>query len=125
MRDGLKGARIGVLRFAYERDSTDPEIVQVFMRAVDDLRHAGATIIDPGVVDGIGEIRRQQGAGPCMGFKYDINRYLASHGDRIPMKSLAEIVKSRPLPSHRAAAARAGGGGRGEWSRDARPARRR
>ncbi len=37
VRDGLKGARIGVLRFAYERDSTDPEIVQVFMRAVDDL----------------------------------------------------------------------------------------
>jgi len=94
VRDGLTGARIGVLRFAYERDSTDPEIVQVFMRAVDDLRDAGATIIDPGVVEGIASIRRQQGVGPCMGFKYDINRYLASHGDRIPMKSLTEIVKS-------------------------------
>ena len=92
--DGLRGARIGVLRFAYERDSTDPEIVQVFMRAVDDLRKAGATIIDPGVVEGIGEIRRQQGVGPCMGFKYDINRYLASHGDGVPVKSLTEIVKS-------------------------------
>src|SRR5262245_15487030 len=73
VKDGLNGARIGVLRFAYERESTDPEIVQVFMRAVDDLRAAGATIIDPGVVDGIGEIRRAQGAGSCMGFKYDIN----------------------------------------------------
>lgn len=91
---GLKGARIGVLRYAYERDTTDPEIVQVFMRAVDDLRAAGATIIDPGVVEGIADIRRQAGAGPCMGFKYDINRYLASHGGRIPVKSLAEIVKS-------------------------------
>jgi len=29
-----------------------------------------------------------------MGFKYDINRYLASHGDRIPVKSLADVVKS-------------------------------
>jgi Asp-tRNA(Asn)/Glu-tRNA(Gln) amidotransferase A subunit family amidase len=94
VRDGLKGARIGVLRYAYERDSTDPEIVQVFMRAVDDLRAAGATIIDPGVVPGITEIRRQSGAGSCMGFKYDINRYLAGHGDRVPVKSLAEIVKS-------------------------------
>jgi amidase len=94
VRDGLKGARVGVLRFAYERDSADPEIVQVFMRAVDDLRYAGATIVDPGVVDGIGEIRRQQGVGPCMGFKYDINRYLAAHGDRVPVKSLTEIVKS-------------------------------
>jgi Asp-tRNA(Asn)/Glu-tRNA(Gln) amidotransferase A subunit family amidase len=91
---GLEGARIGVLRFAYERPSTDPEIVAVFMRAVDDLRKAGATIIDPGVVEGIGDIRRQQGVGSCMGFKYDINRYLASHGDRVPAKSLTEIVKS-------------------------------
>jgi amidase len=95
VRDGLKGARIGVLRFAYERESTDPEIVQVFMRAVDELKRAGATIIDPGVVPGIADIRRQQGAGPCMGFKYDINRYLAGHGDRVPVKSLTEIVKSR------------------------------
>jgi Asp-tRNA(Asn)/Glu-tRNA(Gln) amidotransferase A subunit family amidase len=92
--DGLKGARIGVLRFAYERPTTDAEIVDVFMRAVDDLRRAGATIIDPGVIDGLSEIRRQQGIGPCMGFKYDINRYLASHGDRVPVKSLTEIVKS-------------------------------
>lgn len=95
VRDGLKGVRIGVLRFAYERDSTDPEIVQIFMRAVDDLRHEGATIIDPGVIDGLSEIRRPAGSGPCMGFKYDINRYLASHGDRVPVKSLTEIVKSR------------------------------
>lgn len=95
VRDGLKGARIGVLRFAYERDSTDPEIVQIFMRAVDDLRREGATIVDPGVIDGIGDIRRQPGVGSCMGFKYDINRYLAGHGDRVPMKSLTEIIKSR------------------------------
>ena len=94
VRDGLKGARIGVLRFAYERESTDPEIVQIFMRAVDDLRAAGATIIDPGVVEGLSEIRRQQGAGSCMGFKYDINRYLAGHGDKVPVKTLTEIVKS-------------------------------
>ncbi len=117
VRDGLKGARIGVLRFAYERDSTDPEIVQVFMRAVDDLQNAGATIVDPGVVDGIGDIRRQQGAGPCMGFKYDINRYLASHGDRVPVKSLTEIVKSGRFHPTVRRAARAGRSGRGEWSR--------
>jgi len=95
VRDGLKGARIGVLRFAYERESTDPEIVQVFMRAVADLKLAGATIIDPGVVEGIGEIRRAPGSGPCMGFKYDINRFFAERGDKIPMKSLTDVVKSR------------------------------
>jgi Asp-tRNA(Asn)/Glu-tRNA(Gln) amidotransferase A subunit family amidase len=64
------------------------------MAALDDLRRAGAVIVDPATVDGLSEIRRQQDVGPCMGFKYDINRYLASHGDNVPVKSLAEIVKS-------------------------------
>ena len=92
--DGLRGARIGVLRQAYERETTDAEMVQVFMKAVEDLRQAGATIVDPARVEGLEGIRRAQGIGPCMGFKYDINRYLASHGDKVPVKSLAEIVKS-------------------------------
>jgi amidase len=91
---GLQGARLGVLRSAYERDTTDPEIVQVFMAAVDDLRRAGATVIDPATVEGLDRIRRPEGMGPCRGFKYDINRYLARHGDRVPVKNLAEIVKS-------------------------------
>ncbi len=92
-RDGLKGARIGVLRQAYERDTTDPEIVASFMAAVEDLKRAGATIVDPAHVP-LDDVRRAPDAGPCMGFKYDINRYLASHGDRVPVKSLTEIVKS-------------------------------
>ena len=35
---GLKGARIGVLRQAYERPTTDTEVVAVFMRALDDMK---------------------------------------------------------------------------------------
>jgi amidase len=92
-RDGLKGARIGVLRQAYERDDTDPEIVSVFMTAVEDLKRAGALIVDPVRVP-LDDVRRTPSAGPCMGFKYDINRYLASHGDKVPVRSLTEIVKS-------------------------------
>jgi Asp-tRNA(Asn)/Glu-tRNA(Gln) amidotransferase A subunit family amidase len=91
VRDGLKGARIGVLRQAYERDSTDPEIVAVFTRALDDLRRAGATIVDPAAVD---QVRRMGGGGSCGGFRYDINRYLAAQGDRVPVHSLEEIIKS-------------------------------
>ena len=93
-KDGLKGKRIGVLRQAYESDTTDPEIVKVFMAAVADLSKAGATVIDPVRVE-LDGIRRQPGAGTCGGFKYDINRWLASHGDRVPMKSLAAIIQSR------------------------------
>ena len=94
-RGGLKGARIGVLRQAYERDTLDAEIVRVFTAALDDLRGAGAIIVDPATVDGLRDIRRAQGVGPCAGFKHDINRYLASLGDRVPVKSLEEIIRSR------------------------------
>ena len=94
VREGLQGARVGVLRQAYERDTTDPEIVDVFMRAVEDIGRAGGVIVDPARIEGLDAIGRQQGLGPCMGFKYDINRYLASHGEKVPVKSLAEIVKS-------------------------------
>jgi amidase len=94
-RDGLRGAVIGVLRQAYERPTADPEIVAIFMRTVEDLRRAGATIVDPATVEGLDAIKRPQGLGPCMGFKYDLNRYLAAQGDRVPVKNLAEIIKSR------------------------------
>lgn len=94
-RDGLRGAIIGVLHEAYDRPSTDPEIVHVFQIALDDLKRAGAAIVDPGNVEGLSDIKRPpQDGGPCMGFKYDLNRYLASWGDRVPLKNLTEIVKS-------------------------------
>jgi Asp-tRNA(Asn)/Glu-tRNA(Gln) amidotransferase A subunit family amidase len=92
-RNGLRGATIGILRQAYERPTTDPEITRIFMAAVDDLRRAGATIVDPAPVD-LAEVRRSRDAGPCMGFKYDLNHFLSARGDAVPMKSLAEIIRS-------------------------------
>ena len=94
VRDGLKGARIGVLRQAYERSTTDPEVVQVFMKALQDMKQAGAEIIDPAPVD-LSQVRRDQNAGVCMGFKYDINAYLAAQGDRVPVHNLDEIIRSQ------------------------------
>ena len=70
-------------------------IVQIFMTAVEDLRRQGATIIDPGVIDGLSEIRRQPGAGPCMGFKYDINAYLAGLGNKVRVHTVADVLRSR------------------------------
>jgi Asp-tRNA(Asn)/Glu-tRNA(Gln) amidotransferase A subunit family amidase len=93
-KDGLKGRRIGVLRQAYERDTTDAEIVKVFMAAVEAMKTAGAVIVDPARVD-LEQARRPQGAATCGGFKYDINRWLAYHGDRVPVKNLAAIIQSR------------------------------
>jgi amidase len=91
-RDGLRGARIGVLRQAFEREGLDAEIVRVFQTAVEDLRRSGAVIVDPAQVEGLPE--RDPAAAPCMGFQYDLNRFLAARADRVPVKSLAEILKS-------------------------------
>lgn len=92
-RDALRGLRIGILRQAYERDTTDPEIVQVFMRAVEDLKTAGAIIVDPAPIDGLEAIRRQPGMAACQGFKYDINQFLAARQGRVPVADLAAVVK--------------------------------
>ena len=92
--DGLRGARIGILRQAYERDTLDPEVARVFDAAVADLRKAGAVIVDPVRVD-LSDVRRQRDAGSCGGFKYDMNRYLAGLGAAAPQKTLEAIVRSR------------------------------
>jgi Asp-tRNA(Asn)/Glu-tRNA(Gln) amidotransferase A subunit family amidase len=91
-REALRGKRIGVLRQAYERDGTDAEVVQVFMKAVDDLALAGATVVDPATVEGLDAIRRPPGIS-CQGFKYDINQFLAARKGRVPVDDLAAVVK--------------------------------
>jgi len=93
-RDGLRGAVIGILRPAYERPSTDPEIVRIFQAAIEEMKRAGATIVDPAPVEGLSEIRRPPGGGGCMGFKYDLNHFLAARGDKVLMKNLTAIVSS-------------------------------
>jgi amidase len=95
VREGLRGARIGILRQAYERDTTDSEIVDVFHAAVEDIRRSGATIVDPARVEGLDDIRRPENAPPCGGFKYDINRWFAAHGAKVPVKTLDDVIKSR------------------------------
>jgi len=89
--DGLRGARIGVLTQAYVRDSLDAEVTAVFSKALDDMRRAGATVIEAITID---QPRRAQGAGTCRGFKYDIDEYLKTRGQRAPVHSLDEIVAS-------------------------------
>jgi amidase len=98
-RNGLRGARIGVLHQAYDRESADPEVVRVFLAAVEDLPRAGATIVDPTNVDGLDDVRRPQdnasSPGPCMGFKYDINHFVEARANSMPVKDLAAIIQSR------------------------------
>src|SRR5262249_47051012 len=61
---------------------------------VEDLHRAGATIVDPAKAEGLEAITRERDVGPCMGFKYDLNHFLASRADRMPVKTHAEAIKS-------------------------------
>jgi len=93
VRDGLRGARIGVLRQAYERPSLDPEVRDVFGRAVADLRLGGATVIDTVPLPELDSLFAAH-RGQCNPFKYDLERWIANTGSRTPVKSLDEIIKS-------------------------------
>jgi Asp-tRNA(Asn)/Glu-tRNA(Gln) amidotransferase A subunit family amidase len=106
---GLRGARIGVLRQAYERPTTDSEVVRVFTRALEAMTKAGATIVDPAGLDSLPALLRTTGGG-CNPFKYDLERYLAARGQNAPVKTVEEVLKSgnyHPLAQARLQAAQA------------------
>lgn len=102
-RGALRGARIGVLRQAYDRASLDPEVNTVFQKALSDLRTAGAIIVDSAMVDSLDAIQRQQQGG-CNRFKSDLAAYFAERGATAPVKSVDEVLRSRrfhPLAEQR------------------------
>ncbi len=93
VRGSLKGARIGILRQAYERPTLDAEVKAVFERALTDLRAQGAIVVEARV-DSLEAIQRRQQGG-CNRFKADLERYFAARGSNAPVKTIDEIVRSR------------------------------
>ena len=93
VRDGLKGARLGVLHQAYNQPGADPEMLQLFAHALTELRAQGAEVIDSVTVDGF-EAMMKADSGNCNTFRHDINQYLSGLGDQVPVHTLGEIIKS-------------------------------
>lgn len=89
-KDGLKGARIGVLRELSE-NNPDPQVHNLFEQAIEDLRNLGATIIDPIEIPRFDSLSKNLW---CPVFKEDINEFLALFGKDVPVKDLEEIVES-------------------------------
>ena len=65
----------------------------MFTRAIDDMRRAGATVLDAVIIAESDSIRRG-GRGGCNPFEFEFNAWLAQQGDRAPVKSVDEIVRS-------------------------------
>ena len=93
LNDGLKGARIGVLRILFSVDTADPEIVRLMEQAIQDIKYQGAQITDPVDIPNLNNLV----SSPlwCSRFKVDINNYLLRLGQNAPVKSLSDIIASR------------------------------
>jgi Asp-tRNA(Asn)/Glu-tRNA(Gln) amidotransferase A subunit family amidase len=101
LKDGLKGARIGVLRFMVDPKIADPEVVELFNRAIADLKSQGAQIVDPVQMPELetpGSSVFTRGEKlvwtTCSPFKFQLHDYLASLGSSAPIQSLDEIIQS-------------------------------
>ena len=90
--------RIGVLRQAFPPDASDPEVLILLEKALEDLRRAGATIVDPFVIPEFDDYPPQHH--PQSEVRAAIERYLATTGPGFP-KSLQEVVDSKKFhPLH-------------------------
>ena len=87
--DGLKGARIGVLRELSESDP-DPDIKNVFEKAILDLDSLGATIIDPVAIPDFSSLRRNQW---CADFRKDLEAFLATYVKNDTIATLEDIIR--------------------------------
>ncbi len=86
---GLKGARLGVLRSQFNTKKTDPEIIKLMGQAIKDLTKAGAIIIEPFEIENLAALSHATGF--CSRFRYDLNNYLLTLGDKAPIKKFHEI----------------------------------
>ncbi len=71
--EGLAGKRIGVFRALVDHGDADPEITQLFVNALVDLRAAGAVIVDPVQITDFATL--SDAVPSCARFRYDVGQY--------------------------------------------------
>ena len=88
--NGLKGARVGVLRALWGNAPEDAEVTGIIQKAIDGFKAQGAEVVDI-VVPGVEELLRDSS---LIGdeFKFDLAAYLAKEPNA-PVKSLGEILE--------------------------------
>lgn len=91
--DGLKGVRVGVLRELSDTPTTDEQIEQLFNQALQDMQTAGAIIVDSFEINDLDMLTKSTGF--CSRFRFDVNNYFASLGDKSPVKRLKAIVDAK------------------------------
>ena len=90
-KDGLRGARIGVFRYYTDKPSADPQIRDLFDKAIEDMKSCGAEIVDPFIIPDFEALTKNIW---CDMFRHDLDHYLASLGGYAPYKTLSDIVNT-------------------------------
>jgi len=90
VRDGLRGARIGVVRnrlFGY-----NPDADALAEQAIADMKREGAVIVDPANIPTLGRFDESEFDVLQYEFKADLNKYLASLGSAASVHSLMGVI---------------------------------
>ena len=90
--DGLRGARIGVLRSLVDTEDADSGVVAVFGNALGELAALGAEIVDPFDFDVSAQLEREGMS--CRRFRYDMHVYLRSLGDAAPFTDVLAVLET-------------------------------
>lgn len=88
--NGLKGARIGVLRKAF---GFSPAVDKLMEDALEVMKKEGATLVDPLEIETAGKFGDTEFLGFMYELKADLNAYLAWLGANTPVKTLKEIIE--------------------------------
>jgi amidase len=93
-RGGLRGARIGIVRKAYDFDES---VAGVLRAAYDAMKHEGAELVDPVEIASLGKFDESELDVLLYEFKHDLNAYFAAAGPKAPVHSLKELIAYNDL----------------------------
>ena len=88
--DGLRGARIGVLRKAF---GFNPAVDKLMDGALEVMKKQGATLVDPVEIETSGKFGETEFLGFMCELKADLNAYLAWLGPNAPVKTLKDVIE--------------------------------
>ena len=100
-KNGLKGARIGVLRELCENlnassglsgstGMADPEVIALFEKSILDMKAMGSLIVDSLIIPDFSNLRKDV---ICFDFRGDLEAYLAKYVKNDTIKTLEDIVR--------------------------------
>jgi amidase len=87
--DGLKGARIGVVRSMFGRND---HVARLAEAAIDTLKHLGAVVIDPVAMPAQGKFDADEYDVLLYEFKAGLNDYLAALSEKVAARTLKDLI---------------------------------